>query len=102
MTQVLSSHELVAEAPRQITDDELTVLALTADPDAPLGDDAVSFWEVAEARSGLLPNWYMPTAGAGTRRLQGWRRGVAWTLVGAFVAIDAVGLCSTYGPILLR
>jgi hypothetical protein len=49
-----------------VTDEELTSLALAADPDAQLDADAVSFWAVAgpdagrEATDQLLPEWYMP------------------------------------------
>ena len=85
-----------------VSDAELAALALAAEPDPVLPDDAVSFWTVAEPQTGLLPSWYMPAPAAGARRLRGWRRAMAWTLVVAFVAIDAVGLCSTYGPILHR
>ena len=41
-------------------------------------------------------DWYMPAPRAG-RLLTGWRRRVALSLVGAFLVIEAVGLCSTYG-----
>jgi hypothetical protein len=83
-----------------ITDEELTAIALAADPDGFVPDDAPSLWELQAPRDGLLPDWYMPVSGAGTRRLRGWRRNTAWVLVGTFLAIDAVGLCTTYGPIL--
>jgi hypothetical protein len=85
-----------------VTDVELTRLALTADPDATVGADAVSFWEVAALEAGrvpddqLLPEWYMP-AMRGPRLLHGWRRRVVWLIVIAFLTIDAYGLCSTYG-----
>jgi hypothetical protein len=85
-----------------IDDDELTALALAADPDAPLPDDAVNLWELdREGDDPLLPSWYMPTPMAGGRRLRGWRRRVALLLVVAFVLIDAYGLCSTYGDVVL-
>jgi hypothetical protein len=91
-----------------LSDDELTSLALAADPDAPLAPDAVSIWSLegdsAEARpdsghDGLLPEWYMPITGAAGTHLEGWRRRMAWMLVIAFFAIDAVGMCTTFGPI---
>jgi hypothetical protein len=83
-----------------ISDDELTALALAADPDAPLPPDAVSIWAVADSDA-LLPEWYMPAPMTGRRRLRGWQRRVAWLIVVAFVLIDAYGLCSTYGSIVL-
>ena len=83
-------------------DEELAALALAADPGAPLPDDAVSIWELdADDNTSLLPNWYMPAPMAGRRRLRPWQRRVAWLIVIAFVLIDAYGLCSTYGSIVL-
>ena len=49
-------------ARQQFTDDELTALALAADPGAPVDPDAVplaSFLEPDGDR--LLPQWYMPS-----------------------------------------
>lgn len=79
-----------------IGDDELEALALAADPDAPLPDDAqpVSF---GEPGAQLLPGWYMPTATAGVGTGSRRRRLIVLSIVLAFVAIDAAGLCSTYG-----
>ena len=85
-----------------ISDEELTALALAADPDAPIGDDAVSLWELErEDGDPLLPSWYMPSPMGGGRRLRGWRRRVAILLIVAFLLIDAYGLCSTYGNVVL-
>lgn len=84
-----------------LTDDELAAVALAA-AEEPLPDDAVSLWDLDGDRSrALLPEWYMPVAPGGTRRLRGWRRTLAWVLVLTFFAIDGVGLCSAYGPILM-
>jgi len=45
-----------------ITDDELAALALAADPDVEVGDDAVSLWDLAATeQESLLPSWYMPS-----------------------------------------
>ncbi|MEO7556492.1 MAG: hypothetical protein ABIV94_07810, partial [Acidimicrobiales bacterium] len=74
----------------QLTDEELTRLALAADPDAPLPDDAVSLWELDRVEGGLLPEWYMP-APMGGRRLRGWRRRLVVVLIVTFVLIDAYG-----------
>lgn len=81
-----------------IGDDELTALALAADPDAPLADDAVPIswasWALP-ATGGALPLWYMPpaTTGAGRR----WRVPFVVAIVAAFLLIEALGLCNTYG-----
>ena len=51
-----------AETPAPFTDDELSALALAADPDQPLDDDAVSLWELTGYLPGRrLPEWYMPS-----------------------------------------
>ena len=85
-----------------ISDEELAALALAGDPDAPLDDDAVNLWELEreDGDDALLPAWYMPSP-MGARRLTGWRRRVAILLVVAFLLIDAYGLCSTYGDVVL-
>jgi hypothetical protein len=75
--------------------DELTALALAADPDAPIPDDAVPFGDAAA--NGLLPSWYMPGPGGLVRSGRRWRRVVALIAITAFIGIDAAGLCSTYG-----
>jgi hypothetical protein len=80
------------------TDDELCEQALAADPDAPLGDDAVPFEEFVEPDAvRLLPEWYMPAPMRGGPLLRGWRRRVVLLVIAAFVAITAYGLCNTYG-----
>jgi len=78
-----------------ITDDELTELALAADRDAPLAEDAVPI-DIHLSRFGAaLPLWYMPpVARSGGGR---WRAPVVLTVVSAFALIDALGLCNTYG-----
>jgi len=85
-----------------IGDDELTALALAADPDAPLDPDAVPWHEYLVASGALLspaplPGWYMAAATA--RHGGRWRIVVIAALVVAFVVIEAVGLCSTYGQL---
>ncbi len=79
-----------------ISDEELTLQALAADPDAPLPPDSVPW---GEASTGLLPDWYMP--GAPTRRRGGWRAVVALAVVIGLVAINAAGLCITYGHLVI-
>jgi hypothetical protein len=86
-----------------IDDDELTALALAADPDTPVADDAPTLWElVGDDEQGPLPSWYMPPP-MRPRRIDGWRRvvvrcGVA-SVIASFVAINACGLCNTYGQL---
>ena len=89
------------EAPRgettepPFTDEELTALAMAAEPTLSLDDDAVA-WDGGVSRTpSLLPNWYMPTPsyyvrGRGTRF-------VVVTLIVGFLVIDAFGLCITSG-----
>jgi len=78
-----------------ISDDELTALALAADPGVPLESDAVAWNGLMLHRSGLLPDWYMPTPAAiRTGRLP---RVLVITLIIGFVAINAFGLCITSG-----
>jgi len=84
------------------TDDELIELALAADPDPSVADDAVplsEFLGLMEPSEGadLLPGWYMPAPMGTGRMLQGWRRRIVLLIVVSFVLINAVGLCSTYG-----
>ena len=83
-----------------LTDDELSELALAADPDAGLADDAVPLSEFLGAgrpNTELLPDWYMPAPAGAGRLLQGWRRRVVLLIVASFVLLNAYGLCSTYG-----
>ena len=80
-----------------VSDEELSLLALAADPDTVVDDDAPSLWAVLGQDQGLLPDWYMPPVSAGPRVHPRWRRRVALLIVCAFLAVDAYGLCSTYG-----
>ncbi len=83
----------------EITDEELAALALAADPDTPVAPDAVPFAELTGARAdGPLPEWYMPAAPGG-RLLTGWRRLPPVLVVGSLLAINACGLCITYGKL---
>jgi len=85
-----------------MSDEELTSIALAADPDAPLDDSAVPLAQYLQMEGDdgpLVPGWYMPAPMQGGRRLFGWRRRVAIVVIVAFVLIDAAGLCSTYGSI---
>lgn len=89
-------------SPPPLTDDELAALALGADPDTPVDDDAVSLDELlGTERSSLLPDWYMPAPMGPTAPLRGWRRRVVWLVITAFLVITGFGLCNTYGDLLL-
>ena len=83
----------------ELTDAELTALALAADPDEPLDGDAVPVSLSPDQTPGPLPEWYMPPVTA--RRGKRWRATVVLVLVTAFLVIEAVGLCSTYGQLTL-
>ena len=78
-----------------ITDEELTALALAADPDAPIADDAVPLSSLVMEYPELLPSWYMPAPGGFTRSPR--RRAVVAVIIVALFAVNAVGLCVTSG-----
>jgi hypothetical protein len=85
-----------------LSDEELAALALAADPDTPVDDDAVCLWELTgSGTDDLLPEWYMPSPARGLGRLRGWRRWVILLIIASFLAIEAYGLCSTYGRVVL-
>jgi hypothetical protein len=78
-----------------ITDQELTELALAADPEKPLAQDAVPIGTYLSQIPSPLPLWYMPpVVRSGGRR---WKTPVVLAVVSAFVLIDAMGLCNTFG-----
>jgi hypothetical protein len=91
----MTSLDADRQSPGFITDDELTALALAADPDAPLAADAVPLADYLAEAFEPLPAWYMAPVMA---RHSGRRRqAVIAAVVGAFLLIEAFGLCSTYG-----
>ena len=78
-----------------ISEEELTALALAADPDEPLAADAVPLADYLADVFDPLPAWYMAPVMA---RHSGRRRQmVILAVIGAFLLIEAFGLCSTYG-----
>ncbi len=79
-----------------LTEAELTALALSADPGAPLDDEAVPMAHYLAQTVGLLPEWYMP---APMLRTRGWKVPVVLGIVVAFVVIEALGLCSAFGQV---
>lgn len=85
----------MAELDEEIDDDELTALALAADPDQVVGPDAVPIETADPSASALLPEWYMPapTASGGGRA----RRVTLGVIVIALLVVNGAGLCVTYG-----
>jgi hypothetical protein len=79
----------------EISDDELTALALAADPDAPIGDDAVPVGSLQAEGDPLLPSWYMPVSASRARK--DWRAVVAIAIAVGLVLINAFAICVTYG-----
>ena len=85
-----------------ITDEELTALALAADPDTEVGADAVPIDLTGDGGRlpvHPLPEWYMPVPVGALRPLRGWRRALGLVIVASFLLINAYGLCSTYGVV---
>jgi hypothetical protein len=77
------------------TDAELTALALAADPNAPIDEAAVPIGVHLAQLGSALPPWYMPpVASRGGRR---WKAPFVIAVVSAFLLIDLMGLCNTYG-----
>jgi hypothetical protein len=79
------------------TDEELTALALAADPDQPVDAGARPFDPYSGRSGNFLPMWYMPPVMM--RGSHGWRTGVVVAVVAAFLLINALGLCITYGQL---
>lgn len=80
----------------ELTLDELTEIALAADPTEHLLPDAVPLAGTSDDFA-LLPRWYMPAPIATSRPHSLLRTTVAIILIGAFVTITALGYCITYG-----
>ncbi|MGO8863185.1 MAG: hypothetical protein ACLQRH_20850 [Acidimicrobiales bacterium] len=79
------------------TDEELTELALAADLDLPLAEDAVPLAAYFAQLPITLPDWYMtPVMVRGCRR---WRLPIVLTVVVAFLIIEGLGLCNTFGQL---
>ncbi|HVB71809.1 MAG TPA: hypothetical protein VND83_09970 [Acidimicrobiales bacterium] len=77
------------------TDEELTALALAANPHAPLDPNAVPWRGRHDPAVDVLPAWYMPAPTA-----RGRRRGTTFVIVAVcsgMLIISACGLCVTSG-----
>ncbi len=78
-----------------LTDEELTALAMGTDPLQPLPDDAELLSLPMAFGGGALPLWYMPPVARRLRRR--WSAPLVVAVIGAFLLIDGMGLCNTYG-----
>lgn len=100
MTDTPTSSELSADGRTTvdaIADEDLERLALAAHPSDHVPDDAVP-WSPT-GRDPLIADWYMPAPTATRRDLR--TRVVTAVVVGSIVAINAAGLCVTYGRVIL-
>jgi hypothetical protein len=79
------------------SDEELAALALAADPHEDLTADAVAF--VDPGADFGLPDWYMPAAQTPPR--SGRKRGLRLVIAVSLLAINAAGLCVTYGQLVI-
>lgn len=82
-----------------ISNEELSELALGVGTDPPLANDVRAICFVPEYSSGLLGAWYMPPVA--TRRVAGWRKWVVLSIVGIFLILEALGLCSVFGQVVI-
>ncbi len=84
-----------------ITDAELEELALASDLEAPIPDDAVPIELALLSRAAPtgLASWYMPAVISA--RSSGWRRPVVIGIVGTLVVLEALGLCSVFGQVVI-
>jgi hypothetical protein len=82
-----------------ITDQELEELALAGDPDGPIDPGAVPYDAVVRSPIAALPQWYMPQVAIS--RCTGWRLPVAVAVVAALVVLEALGLCSVFGQVVI-
>ena len=78
-----------------ISDEELAELALAADPDAPVDEDAVPFNSRNAEDVALLPSWYMPVDAPRVR--SDWRGYVALGIAVGLVLCNAFAICVTNG-----
>jgi hypothetical protein len=89
----------IGEIGEALSDEELTELALAADPHVPLDPDATRIADYIHLSPGPLPAWYMPAVVVG--RASRLRTVVVLAIVAAFLAVTAAGLCATYGQVVL-
>ena len=92
-----SLHSDVQPDDAPLSDEELEALAMAADPTEALADDAVPLDLSSAGGIDFLPGWYMPPVLRSASRR--WHRWAIVAVIVAFLAIDAFGLCSTFGPL---
>ena len=80
----------------QLSDADLTDLALTASPCDPFADDAVPFGHESLGAE-LLPEWYMPVPQMSAADRTPGRMFTVGLIVVAMLLLNGVGLCVTYG-----
>jgi hypothetical protein len=80
-----------------LSDEELTALALAADPDQPVDANAVPWDLYPQPSVGVLPRCYLPLVMAGASK--GWRTPVVVAIIAALVVVDLFGLCITFGQL---
>jgi hypothetical protein len=81
------------------SDEELTELALAADPDQELDPTATPLILRDAGYFDPLPRWYMPPAlSIGGSR---WKKTVVLVLVATLLTIEALGLCSVFGQVVI-
>jgi hypothetical protein len=79
------------------TDEELTELAMAADPDAPIDADAVPFGRELSMGADLLPEWYMPIPQMSAADRTPRRMFTVGLIIFAMLLLNGAGLCVTYG-----
>lgn len=89
----------LANLASEFTDEELTALALASDPDQPLASDAVAFTGADDMFDGPLPAWYMPRPVI--RVHKAWHTPVVLVIVASLSLITGLGLCITYGSLVI-
>ena len=78
-----------------VSDEELTLMALAADPNVPFDEDAEPFGVGGQHGSDLLPEWYMPVPNTTGR--SHFRSFAVATIVASLIVVNGAGLCVTYG-----
>jgi hypothetical protein len=82
-----------------ISDSELTELAFNGGSEWSLSDDAMPLLLEMGHFPSMLGSWYMPPTS--TRGLSGWRRPVVLAIVTTLVVLEALGLCSVFGQVVV-
>ena len=85
-----------AREPCEISDEELTALALAADPSTPVAPNAAPW---VPPRASTLPSSYLPAASVRSRPASPLRTITVLIVIAAFLAITACGFCATYGQL---